>query len=148
MTVDPLQHKPRIAIYLDRIRPHHVTILEWFTSFSLHVLTGIAAVVAHYSLMWVLLQAGTQALIASSMGFTLGGITRYMLSFFTVFSPTASVPVTVIRFIVALAGQMTANVAILYIIVNAGMQVWTAQVITTISLTFANYIVYRLWVFK
>lgn len=148
MTIDQLQHKLRIAISLDRLRPHRVTILEWFMNFSLHVLTGIVSVVAHYSLMWMLLQAGTPALVASSMGFTLGGITRYLLSFFTVFSPTVSVPVTVVRFIAALAGQMTANVVILYMIVNAGMQVWTAQIITTISLTFANYIVYRLWVFK
>jgi putative flippase GtrA len=34
------------------------------------------------------------------------------------------------------------------LLVGAGLGVWLAQVSATVLLTFVNYVVYRLWVFR
>lgn len=120
----------------------------WTVGFALHVLTGFIAVLAHYSLMWALTQLGMAAVPASTVGFVAGAVTRYTLSHYAVFTPAEGVPVTLYRFLVALAAQMTANSLLLAALLAQGLSVWVAQVSTTVLLTFANYVAYRLWVFR
>lgn len=120
---------------------------SWLTGFFLHLITGVAAVAAHYSAMWAFLQVNLSALIASSLGFLFGAITRFVFSYFHIFSPTAAIPIAAGRFILALSAQFGCNAALV-----AGMlqfvPVWHAQVGTTMILTILNYIVYRIWVFR
>jgi hypothetical protein len=52
------------------------------------------------------------------------------------------------RFLVALAAQMAANTFMLAFFLHNGLSVWGAQITTTVILTFANYLAYRLWVFN
>ncbi|MBK6744372.1 MAG: GtrA family protein [Hydrogenophilales bacterium] len=135
-----------------RVAPHPLrypaTLIDWARGFSLHVLTGFLAVAAHYALMWLLLKLGAAPLLASSTGFVAGALTRYLLSFYKIFTPTGSVPATLVKFVAALGAQMAANLTLLDLIMHAGANLWLAQVSATIILTFVNFIVYRLWVFK
>lgn len=125
-----------------------VSRVEWLREFALHVLTGILTVVAHYSVMWLLVRSGMAAVSASGIGFLAGAATRFVLSYTKVFSPSDSVPVTLARFIVALGLQWVINITLLDFLLLAGLRLWLAQISTTAILTFINYLAYRLWVFK
>ncbi|MBI1284061.1 MAG: hypothetical protein GC183_06950 [Thiobacillus sp.] len=127
---------------------YSVSQAEWLREFALHVLTGILTVVAHYSVMWLLVQGGMAAVPASGIGFLAGAATRFVLSYTKVFSPADSVPVTLARFLVALGFQWLANIAVLDFLLEAGLRIWLAQFSTTVILTFINYLAYRFWVFK
>lgn len=121
---------------------------SWTIGFSLHVLTGFLAVGAHYSVMWVLTQLGMAAVPASATGFCGGALVRFALSHYAVFSPADGVTATLPRFLVAVAAQLTANSLLLAGLLALGLSVWTAQVCTTVLLTFVNYVAYRVWVFR
>jgi len=127
---------------------YSVTRAEWVREFVLHVLTGVLTVVAHYSLMWLLIRGGMVAVAASGIGFLAGAVTRFFLSYTKVFSPADSVPVTLIRFMTALGAQWVVNILLLNAFLMAGLMLWFAQVGATVVLTFVNYLVYRLWVFR
>lgn len=116
--------------------------------FTLHVLTGVLAVLAHYTLMAILLHFGSNALLATTIGFAAGAFTRFLLSYFHVFEPTKGASVAVGRFLVALAVQAVANGALFSAFLGLGLSTWPAQIATTVLLTFANYAMYRLWVFR
>lgn len=117
-------------------------------NFSLHVLTGFAAVGVHYAILYVLLQLGVQPLIGSGIGFCGGAVTRFTLAYFRVFTPTHGLTIAGRRFVVVLGLQMLANTALLGALLATGIGVWPAQIATTVLLTFANYAAYRLWVFR
>jgi len=123
-------------------------ILGLIANFSLHVLTGFAAVGVHYAILYVLLQVGVQPLLASGIGFCGGAITRFTLAYFRVFSPTHGLTIAGRRFVVVLGLQMLANTALLGALLAIGIDVWPAQIATTVLLTFGNYAAYRLWVFR
>jgi len=117
-------------------------------SFSLHVLTGVLAVAAHYGTMYGMLAVQPDPLVASTIGFVAGAATRFALSFFRVFAPTRGLRRAGARFLVAISLQAVANTGLLALLLAAGFSVWPAQVATTIALTFATYAAYRLWVFR
>jgi putative flippase GtrA len=65
-----------------------------------------------------------------------------------VFTPSESVVFALPRFLLALAAQWALNALLLGGLMQTGLSVWVAQITTTILLTFVNYLVYRLWVFR
>jgi putative flippase GtrA len=121
---------------------------SWIRGFVLHVITGFVAVAAHYSLMWLVLQSSAAPVAASSIGFLAGALVRFRLSYTRVFAPTIGVSSALIRFVAALGMQMAANALLLALLIGLGIDVWLAQVAVTVLLTVANYLVYRLWVFR
>jgi len=121
---------------------------DWSWRFVLHVLTGMLAVAIHYGIMACALYAGTTAVVASSIGFAGGAVVRFFTAYFKVFAPKNSVILTIPRFLLALTIQGLLNSALLTLLLAAGMTVWWAQITTTIAMTFLNYLVYRLWVFR
>lgn len=123
-------------------------LLHWLHTFVLHVATGFLAVAAHYSVMYGFVRAGFAGVPASALGFVAGALTRFALSYWHVFSPSRGVRVASLRFVVAIAAQLAANSALLASLLQLGVSLWPAQVTTTVLLTFANYLVYRLWVFR
>jgi putative flippase GtrA len=129
-------------------RPTGRGVAHWVHSFSLHVATGVAAVAAHYALMYVLIRAGLAPVPASAIGFAAGGLTRFVTSYAHIFAPTRGVHTAGLRFVVTIAGQLAANSALLAALTGSGVAVWPAQVTTTVALTFVNYLVYRWWVFR
>lgn len=120
----------------------------WLLGFVLHVLTGVLAVAAHYSLMWALLGVGLAAVEASAIGFLAGAATRFTLSYVKIFAPSNGVHVTLFRFAAALGLQLIGNMVLLAGLLRLGLSVWGSQVTVTVLLTFINYLVYRLWVFR
>ena len=148
---DPPRQRPTGLAPLLRIalqRPRGAGIAHWAHSFSLHVITGFAAVAAHYALMYGLLRAGTEPVPASAIGFGAGALTRFALSYSHIFSPSAGVHRAGLRFAVVIAAQLVANSALLAALTRAGIDVWPAQLATTVLLTFANYLASRWWVFR
>lgn len=129
-------------------RPHGRGLVHWLHSFSLHVVTGLAAVAVHYALMYGLLRAGLTPVAATTGGFAGGALARFVLSYAHIFTPTKGVQAAGARFVVAIVAQLVANSAMLAALTQAGLAVWPAQVLTTILLTFGNYLVYRWWVFR
>jgi putative flippase GtrA len=123
------------------------TAIALLANFSLHVLTGFAAVGIHYGVLYLLLRTGLPALAGSMVGFCGGALTRFALSYWRVFSPSHGLTIAGRRFLVAIGAQAVANAALLALLLGAGLGVWPAQITTTVLLTFANYAVYRLWVF-
>lgn len=119
----------------------------WMVGFILHLVTGVIATAAHYLAMWAFLQTGMPSLAATSSGFLFGAVTRFLLSYFHVFSPTTAIPHAVWRFILALMFQMLCNTALVALFLHI-LPLWYAQVATTILMTVVNYMIYRIWVFK
>jgi putative flippase GtrA len=123
-------------------------ILHWIHSFSLHVLTGVVAVAAHYAVMYGLLKAGVPGVPASGAGFLVGAMARFSLSYSRVFLPTRGVKVASARFVIVIALQLAANSALLAGLIELSVPLWPAQVLTTVLLTVGNYLAYRHWVFR
>jgi putative flippase GtrA len=123
-------------------------LLHWVHTFALHVATGLLAVVAHYAAMYALVRVGLPGVPASALGFVVGALTRFGLSYSHVFSPSRGVKVASLRFLVAITAQLAANSALLATLLGLGTSLWPAQIATTVVLTFANYLAYRLWVFR
>jgi putative flippase GtrA len=123
-------------------------ILHWIHSFSLHVLTGVVAVAAHYTVMYGLLKAGVPGVPASGGGFLVGAMARFSLSYWRVFLPTRGVKVASARFVIVIALQLAANSALLAGLIELSVPLWPAQVLTTVLLTVGNYLAYRHWVFR
>jgi putative flippase GtrA len=123
-------------------------VIGLIANFSLHVVTGFAAVAVHYGVLYALLKPGVPPLIASGIGFCGGALTRFVLSYWRVFTPSHGLTIAGRRFVVALAAQAVANTSLLGVLLASGVGVWPAQIATTVVLTFANYVAYRLWVFR
>lgn len=116
--------------------------------FARHLLTGVVAVLVHYGLMSLALHADAAPIVATSIGFIGGAIVRFLTAYFHVFAPSESVGFALPRFLLALAAQWALNALLLGGLMQAGLSVWVAQITTTVLLTFVNYLVYRLWVFR
>lgn len=116
--------------------------------FTLHIVTGFAAVAAHYGTMAAMLALGLAPVPASSVGFVAGAIVRFTLAYRHVFDPTLPVAHSGLRFTIALGAQALANAALLSAGIALGIPTWPAQVASTVLMTFANYVAYRLWVFR
>jgi putative flippase GtrA len=121
---------------------------HWIHTFALHVLTGFLAVAAHYAVMYAMVRAGSAGVPASAVGFLFGAMTRFALSYWHIFAPSRGVRVASLRFLIAIAAQLALNSALLAGMLAQGISLWPAQIATTIVLTFANYLAYRLWVFR
>ncbi|MDR2244284.1 MAG: GtrA family protein [Burkholderiales bacterium] len=119
-----------------------------FRSFSLHVLTGIFAVAAHYLTLYGLLSLATPPLVATTVGFLCGALVRFTLSYFHVFSPTRGVTAASWRFVLAIALQVSCNALLVKSAMLLGLSIWPSQILATGLLTFLNYLVYRWWVFR
>lgn len=129
-------------------RPRGGGVLHWLHSFSLHIVTGCAAVAVHYALMYALIRVGVAPVPASAVGFAGGALTRFVTSYAHIFTPSRGVHAAGLRFVVTVGVQLVSNSLLLATLTQWGMAVWPAQVATTIALTFVNYLIYRWWVFR
>jgi putative flippase GtrA len=137
---------PRRAADAQSLR--RAVVIGLIANFSLHVMTGFAAVAVHYGMLYGLLKLEVPPLGASTIGFCGGALTRFALSYWRVFSPSHGLTIAGRRFVVAIAAQAVANTALLALLLWLEVGVWPAQIATTVVLTFANYAAYRLWVFR
>lgn len=120
---------------------------DWIRRFVLHVATGVLAVVVHYALMALAMKGGLPPVAASALGFVGGAATRFYTAYFHVYAPRAGMRAALPRFLLVLGLQFVANALLLQALLALGVPVWWAQAATTVVLTFAVYVAYRLLVF-
>ena len=119
-------------------------------SFTLYVVSGLAAVATHYAFAVVAVEAlGWRALVATSAGFLVGAVTKYFMNYFLAFASAAPHVQAIPRFAVMLATLFAANAAIFWALHDEyGLHYMLAQVLTTGLLIPVGYVVNRLWVFR
>ena len=120
----------------------------WIIQFIQHLATGAIAMAAHYGVMWLALSAQLQPVLATTLGFVIGAITKFFCSYFHIFEPEKDVVTAVPHFVLALALQMAINAGLLTLFLAINLPVWPAQILTTGLLAGFNFIVYKFWVFK
>ncbi len=120
---------------------------DWLWRFALHVGTGLLSVAAHYAVMAGAMRAGLPPVGASALGFVAGAATRFYASYVHVFKPTLSARRVAPRFVLVLALQFAANALLLAALLDVGLSVWWAQLLTTAVLAVGTYLAYRLLVF-
>ena len=126
--------------------------------FVLHCLTGLLVVAVHWLLMACLLALGLAPLLATSVGFCAGALTRFLLSRRVVFEPTVTMAHSSFWFVVLLLIQFLLNGLLFSALKDGGLLatwlvseqhlIWTAQGVTTVVVTTFNFLAYRLWVFR
>src|SRR2546430_3586832 len=95
------------------LRIRHAFAIGLIANFSLHVLTGFAAVAVHYGALYALLQLGLSPLVASAIGFCGGALTRFTLSYWRGFAPSHGLTIAGRRFVLPPAAQTVANTSLL-----------------------------------
>jgi putative flippase GtrA len=132
------------ALPPERNRPGHKR------SFALYVVSGFAATGTHYAFTVLVVEAfGWRPLVATSVGFLVGAITKYFLNYFLAFESDQPHLATIPRFAVMLGGLFSANAAIFWALHDqAGLHYMLAQVITTGLLVPVGYVINRIWVFR
>ena len=121
---------------------------SWKVQFLQHVITGVIATAAHYVVMWFALHLELWPVLATTIGFTAGAVTRFFFSYFHIFEPERDVIKALPHFVMALALQMALNAALLAFFLALKIPVWPAQVLTTGATVVSNFLVYKFWVFK
>ncbi len=121
---------------------------NWQVQFFQHLVTGLIATAAHYLVMFVALTADIKPLLASSLGFIIGAITRFAFSYFHIFAVESHVSGALLRFITILGVHMLLNAGMLALFMAVGLPVWIAQFIATALLTVLNFLLAKYWVFK
>jgi putative flippase GtrA len=116
--------------------------------FLLHCVSGVVVVALHWFVMWLLIRAHTDPLIATSAGFLAGALLRFYLSYRHIFEPSNSVKRSGFWFVVALGVQFLLNGLLFSGISSLFEHTWVAQALTTGALTVLNFLTYRLWVFR
>lgn len=111
-------------------------------------MAGGVATAVHYAIMSLLLGLGVNTVLASTVGFVGGAVTRFVLSWFHVFAPTLQLSKSIFRYFVLLALNMAANAILLASLLRTGVSLWMAQVVTTAVLIGFNYAASRVWVFR
>jgi putative flippase GtrA len=119
-------------------------------SFALYVASGVASVATHYTFTIAAVEIfGVRALIATSAGFVVGAVTKYLMNYFLAFESEAPHAAAVPRFVVMLLALFAANAAIFWALnEHAGLHYLVAQVITTVILVPVGYVINRAWVFR
>ncbi len=118
------------------------------TGFILHCLSGVIAVAVHYGIMFAALQLGLAPLTSTSLGFAGGALTRFLMAYYHIFTPSDAMHIAAVKFALVLGLQFLANGALFAALTGAGLPVWPAQVLATGLLTVGNYLAYRYWVFR
>lgn len=119
-------------------------------SFTLYIVSGVASVATHYAFAIFAVEAlGWRALFATSAGFMVGAITKYLMNYFLAFASDAPHLKAIPRFAVMLLTLFAANGAIFWALhEHYALHYMAAQVITTAVLVPVGYLVNRLWVFR
>lgn len=119
-------------------------------SFLMYLVSGVASVATHYAFTVFAVEIlGWRALVATSVGFVVGAVTKYFLNYFLAFRSEEPHLSAIPRFAVMLGGLFTANAAIFWALhEHAGLHYMLAQVLTTGLLVPVGYVINRIWVFR
>lgn len=134
---------PRAQTRRDR-RPGHRR------SFFLYVVSGVASVATHYAFTIAAVElVAWRPLFATSVGFLVGAVTKYLLNYFLAFESEEPHAAAIPRFAVMILSLFAANAAIFWLLHDeGGLHYMLAQVITTSILVPVGYLANRVWVFR
>ena len=119
-------------------------------SFFMYLVSGVASVATHYAFTVFAVEVlGWRALVATSVGFVVGAVTKYFMNYVLAFQSEEPHLSAIPRFAVMLGGLFTANAAIFWALhEHAGLHYMVAQVLTTCLLVPVGYVINRIWVFR
>ena len=119
-------------------------------SFILYIVSGVASVATHYAFMIAVVElAAWRELVATSVGFVVGAITKYFMNYFLAFRSEEPHLQAIPRFAVMLLTLFAANGAIFWALHDQyKLHYVVAQVLTTGLLVPVGYVINRAWVFR
>ena len=119
-------------------------------SFAMYIVSGLAATGTHYAFAIVAVEVfGWRALYATSAGFMVGAITKYVTNYFLAFESEEPHLSAIPRFAVMLGFLFISNGAIFWALnEHGGLHYMLAQVLTTGLLIPVGYVINRIWVFR
>jgi putative flippase GtrA len=119
-------------------------------AFFYYIVSGVASVATHYAFMIAAVElAAWRELVATSVGFIVGTITKYFMNYYLAFSSEEPHRAAIPRFAVMVLMLFTANGVIFSALhEQAQLHYVVAQVLTTGLLVPVGYVVNRLWVFR
>ena len=118
--------------------------------FSVFVVVGVVAAVGHYGTL-VALAGGLAAdpVLASALGFLVGGLISYLLNYHVTFRATRDHVVALPMFCaVAAVGFLLNGAAMALLTKGLGLHYLPAQVLTTGLLLLWHFAANRLWTFR
>jgi putative flippase GtrA len=119
-------------------------------SFLMYIVAGVASVATHYAFMIAAVELlAWRELVATSVGFLVGAVTKYVLNYFLAFASEEPHLQAIGRFSVMLLSLFAANAAIFWALHDHyALHYIVAQVLTTGLLVPVGYVINRFWVFR
>ena len=119
-------------------------------SFVMYIVSGVASVATHYAFMIAVVELmAWRELFATSVGFMVGAITKYVMNYFLAFKSEEPHGKAIPRFAVMLLSLFAANAGIFWALHDQyKLHYIVAQVITTGFLVPVGYVINRYWVFR
>lgn len=119
-------------------------------SFFFYIVSGVASVATHYAFMITVVELfAWRELVATSVGFVVGAITKYFMNYFLAFRSEEPHLQAIPRFAVMLLTLFAANGAIFWALHDQyRLHYVVAQVLTTGVLVPIGYVINRAWVFR
>ena len=120
----------------------------YFSNFKRFLLSGGTATITHWISMYIFIQLGANALIATFCGYLIGLLTNYFFQYHFVFKSSAPHYFLFPRYLAgAVLGGVT-NYGVFKALLEYCNETLFAQVIATVSVTFVNYLICRRYVFN
>jgi putative flippase GtrA len=119
-------------------------------SFIIYVAAGVASVATHYAFMIAAVEVmAWRELVATSVGFMIGAITKYLMNYFVAFKSEEPHGRAIPRFAVMLLTLFAANAAMFWTLHDQyNLHYIVAQILTTGFLVPVGYLINRWWVFR
>ncbi len=122
------------------------TIIRQFISFCA---LGAVGTLAQYIVLVLGIALGKGPIISSVLGFTVGAVVNYALSYYCIFRSNSSHPHTVTKFFtIALFGLMLNTLVLSYAINELNLHYLAAQILATGIVVMWNFIGNRWWTFR
>lgn len=110
---------------------------------------AIGTVVQYVVLWWGVEARGLPAPLASGLGYALGAVVNYCLSYFFIFKSDAAHLQSVSRFVMMVAIGWMLTMGMMWVLDKKfDWYYWPAQILTTLVVLAWNFLVSRWWVFK
>ncbi|HYH22834.1 MAG TPA: GtrA family protein [Azospirillum sp.] len=118
--------------------------------FVLFALVGCAAAVGHYGVLILLSELlDSPPVLASAVGFVVGGVISYVLNYGHVFQSDQQHLPTAVRFVAVATAGLAVNSAIMWLLaVGVGLHYLLAQVTATGVVMVWSYAANRFWTFS
>ncbi|MCP5162925.1 MAG: GtrA family protein [Hahellaceae bacterium] len=120
----------------------------FYSRLSRFLLSGGLATSLHWLLMWLLIQSGTDATVATGAGAALGACVNYLLQYYYSFRCREPHRVVFFAYVQTCVAGWLANLALFYLLFHFLLpQAAIAQFCTTGLVTFLNFFLYQKVVF-